>query len=73
MEIVQPQATIKLPAKMFTGDAWANVVYRGEDPSRARANMVRFSPGAPAETRTGRPGSSSQTRRAYRTAGSTPA
>lgn len=46
MEIVQPQPTMKLPAEMFTGDAWADVIYRGEDPSRARANMVRFAPGA---------------------------
>jgi quercetin dioxygenase-like cupin family protein len=31
---------------MFTGDAWFDVIYRGQDPSRARANMVRFAPGA---------------------------
>ncbi|MFF1688401.1 MULTISPECIES: cupin domain-containing protein [unclassified Streptomyces] len=46
MEIIQPQATMELPAEMFTGDAWADVIYRGEHPSRARANMVRFAPGA---------------------------
>ncbi|MEU9157340.1 cupin domain-containing protein [Streptomyces sp. NPDC048417] len=46
MDITQPPATMKLPAEMFTGDAWADVIYRGEDPSRARANMVRFAPGA---------------------------
>lgn len=44
MEIIKPPATAKLPADMFTGDAWADVIYRGEDPSRARANMVRFAP-----------------------------
>jgi quercetin dioxygenase-like cupin family protein len=44
MEIIKPPATAKLPAEMFTGDAWADVIYRGEDPSRARANMVRFAP-----------------------------
>jgi quercetin dioxygenase-like cupin family protein len=44
MEIIKPPSTAKLPAKMFTGDAWADVIYRGEDPSRARANMVRFAP-----------------------------
>ncbi|MFH8738971.1 cupin domain-containing protein [Streptomyces sp. NPDC017964] len=46
MEILKAPATFKLPAEMFTGDAWADVIYRGEEPSRARANMVRFSPGA---------------------------
>lgn len=46
MEILKQPATMKLPGEMFTGDAWADVVYRGEEPSRARANMVRFSPGA---------------------------
>jgi hypothetical protein len=24
---------------------WADAIYRGEQPSRARANMVRFAPG----------------------------
>ena len=46
MEILKQPATMKLPGEMFTGDAWADVIYRGEEPSRARANMVRFSPGA---------------------------
>ncbi|MGW3664675.1 (R)-mandelonitrile lyase [Streptomyces sp. NPDC005141] len=46
MELLKKQPTIKLPAAQFTGDAWADVIYRGEDPSRARANAVRFSPGA---------------------------
>ncbi|MER6219129.1 (R)-mandelonitrile lyase [Streptomyces sp. 900105755] len=46
MEILKQQPTMKLPAEMFTGDAWADVIYRGEDPSRARTNMVRFAPGA---------------------------
>ncbi|MFJ2603621.1 cupin domain-containing protein [Streptomyces sp. NPDC087425] len=46
MEIINPPATAKLPAAMFTGDAWADVIQRGEDPSRARANLVRFAPGA---------------------------
>ncbi|MFF0143280.1 cupin domain-containing protein [Streptomyces sp. NPDC005227] len=44
MEVIKRPATAKLPAKMFTGDAWADVIYRGEEPSRARANMVRFAP-----------------------------
>ncbi|MEV6547029.1 cupin domain-containing protein [Streptomyces sp. NPDC051665] len=46
MEILKQQPTMKLPAEMFTGDAWADVIHRGEEPSRARTNMVRFSPGA---------------------------
>ena len=46
MEILKQPPTMKLPAEMFTGDAWADVIYRGEDPSRARTNMVRFAPGA---------------------------
>ena len=46
MEILKRPATMKLPEQWFTGDAWADVIYRGEEPSRARANMVRFAPGA---------------------------
>ncbi|MFK0022670.1 cupin domain-containing protein [Streptomyces sp. NPDC090798] len=46
MEIIKKPATMKLPAQWFTGDAYADVIHRGEEPSRARANMVRFTPGA---------------------------
>jgi quercetin dioxygenase-like cupin family protein len=46
MEIVQRTPTQKLPGQWFTGDAWADVLHRGEDPSRIRANVVRFAPGA---------------------------
>lgn len=46
MEILKPNPTFKLPAQWFTGDAWADIIYRGEEPSRARANAVRFAPGA---------------------------
>ncbi|MEU1163809.1 cupin domain-containing protein [Streptomyces sp. NPDC005921] len=46
MEVLKQPPTMKLPAQMFTGDAWADVIYRGEEPSRARTNMVRFAPGA---------------------------
>ncbi|MEV4020880.1 cupin domain-containing protein [Nonomuraea angiospora] len=46
MKILKQQPTAKLPAEWFAGDAWADVILRGEDPSRARANMVRFAPGA---------------------------
>lgn len=38
--------TMKLPAEWSTGDAHADVIHRGEDPSRMRADMVRFTPGA---------------------------
>jgi quercetin dioxygenase-like cupin family protein len=31
---------------MFAGDVWFDVIYRGEEPSRARANVVKFAPGA---------------------------
>jgi quercetin dioxygenase-like cupin family protein len=43
--LTQPE-TGKGPAGMFNGDVWFDVIYRGEEPSRARANMVKFSPGA---------------------------
>ncbi|KUL42880.1 cupin [Streptomyces violaceusniger] len=46
MELRTRPATAKLPEKMFTGDAWADVIYRGEEPSRTRANAVHFAPGA---------------------------
>lgn len=46
MEILERPLTRKLPAEWFTGDAWADVVYRGQEPARARANLVRFAPGA---------------------------
>jgi quercetin dioxygenase-like cupin family protein len=45
MLLKQPP-TMKLPAEWATGDAWADVIHRGEDPSRIRGNIVRFSPGA---------------------------
>lgn len=46
MEILKRPPTSKGPAEWFTGDVWFDVIYRGEGASRARANMVRFSPGA---------------------------
>jgi quercetin dioxygenase-like cupin family protein len=46
MEILNPPPTGKGPAEWFAGDVWFDVIYRGEEPSRARANMVRFAPGA---------------------------
>lgn len=46
MEFSTPQPTGKGPAESFTGDVWFDVIHAGSTPSRIRANMVRFSPGA---------------------------
>ncbi|MFD4368629.1 cupin domain-containing protein [Rhodococcus sp. NPDC058521] len=46
MEFIDPVPTGKGPDTQFTGDVWYDVIYAGEEPSRARTNMVRFSPGA---------------------------
>ena len=46
MEFLDAPPTSKAPAELFTGDVWWDVVYTGEEPSRMRANWVRFSPGA---------------------------
>jgi quercetin dioxygenase-like cupin family protein len=46
MELLKQPPTTKLPAEWFTGDAYADVIHRGEEPSRIRANVVRFTPGA---------------------------
>lgn len=40
------QPTTKAPAETFTGDAWFDVIAKGEPPSRLRVNVVRFAPGA---------------------------
>jgi quercetin dioxygenase-like cupin family protein len=37
---------VKAPVDTFTGDAWFDVIVRGEEPSRVRASLVRFAPGA---------------------------
>jgi hypothetical protein len=34
MEILKQPPAMKLPASWFTGDAWADVIYRGQEPSR---------------------------------------
>ncbi|MDV6272946.1 cupin domain-containing protein [Rhodococcus erythropolis] len=44
MEILKPQPTSKAPSDWFTGDVWWDVIYAGQEPSRMRANMVRFAP-----------------------------
>jgi len=46
MEFVQQVPTTKAPAEWFTGDVWFDRIQAGEEPSRLRANMVRFAPGA---------------------------
>jgi len=46
MEIRPKELTAKAPAETFTGDAWYDVIARGEEPSRIRVNIVRFAPGA---------------------------
>src|SRR5437773_673443 len=46
MEILPKQPTGKAPADTFTGDAWFDVIARGEAPSRIRVSVVRFAPGA---------------------------
>lgn len=38
--------TMKMPAQAFTGDVYANAIYRGQEPSRMIATLVRFTPGA---------------------------
>jgi quercetin dioxygenase-like cupin family protein len=46
MEIQTKQASVKGPAEMFTGDVWYDVIAQGQEPSRMRVNVVRFTPGA---------------------------
>jgi quercetin dioxygenase-like cupin family protein len=46
VEIKPEQPSTKAPAETFTGDAWYDVIARGEEPSRVRVNVVRFAPGA---------------------------
>src|SRR5215203_38972 len=45
MERLLKQPTTKGGADIFTGDAWIDVIVRGEPPSRVRVNVVRFAPG----------------------------
>ena len=45
MEIKAKHPTAKGPAESFTGDVWVDAVYNGQEPSRARAGIVHFSPG----------------------------
>lgn len=46
MQIRPKLPTSKAPAETFTGDAWLDVIVRGEEPSRVRVSIVHFAPGA---------------------------
>jgi len=46
MEILPRQPTVKAPSERFIGDAWFDVLARGEGESRIRVNVVRFAPGS---------------------------
>ena len=46
MKKLAKQQTARASAETFTGEAWLDVIVRGEPPSRVRAAMVRFAPGA---------------------------
>ena len=46
MDIHPQQPTVKAPAETFTGDAWFDVIAKGEEPSLIRVSVVRFAPGA---------------------------
>ena len=46
MEVVRKPPTEKARADRFVGDAWLDVIVRGDEPSRVRVSMVRFAPGA---------------------------
>jgi quercetin dioxygenase-like cupin family protein len=46
MKILPARPTVKAPAETFTGDAYIDLIVRGEAPSRVRAALVHFAPGA---------------------------
>jgi quercetin dioxygenase-like cupin family protein len=46
MEILRKAPTVKAGSDRFVGDAWFDVIVRGEGPSRVRVSVVRFAPGA---------------------------
>ena len=46
MELLPKPPTTKASPEQFTGDAWFDLIIRGEAPSRVRASIVRFAPGA---------------------------
>lgn len=46
MELLPVAPTVKAPAANFTGDVYVSTLYDGQPPSRLRAALVRFTPGA---------------------------
>jgi quercetin dioxygenase-like cupin family protein len=46
MELRPVSPTGKAPTTTFTGDAYVNPIYRGEEPSQMIVSLVRFTPGA---------------------------
>ncbi len=46
MQFLPMPPTAKAPADTFTGDAWVDLIVRGEDQSRIRVAIVRFAPGS---------------------------
>ena len=46
MEILDKPPTTKAGSDRFIGDAWMDLIVRGDPPSRIRASIVRFAPGA---------------------------
>jgi quercetin dioxygenase-like cupin family protein len=46
MEVIEKAATFKGPGECFTGDVWGDILFRGEEPSRLRGGMIKFTPGA---------------------------
>jgi hypothetical protein len=46
LDVLPKQPSAMGSAEMFTGDVWLDVIAKGDEPSRIRVNIVRFSPGA---------------------------
>lgn len=46
MQIQPKPSTVKASPDTFTGDAWFDLIAKGEEPSRIRVTLVRFAPGA---------------------------
>src|SRR3954463_6742005 len=46
MKILDKVPTTKAGPDRFIGDAWFDLIVRGQPPSRVRASIVRFAPGA---------------------------
>ena len=45
MKLVHKPPTEKAPVDRFIGEAWLDVIVRGEAPSHVRVSVVRFAPG----------------------------